>query len=88
MLTDCCQERRNLRPSITSCHFRWQTDDKDKRKRDSEVSPKEQKSFTVAHRKFKDYNEDTLLCQLMPYLVNRDRKVPQSLVDRADNRRR
>ena len=55
-----------------------------KRKRDSEVSSKEQKSFTVAHRKFKDFNEDTLLYQLMPFLVNRERTVPQSLVDRAN----
>ncbi|KAI4256452.1 MAG: hypothetical protein L6R42_006211 [Xanthoria sp. 1 TBL-2021] len=55
-----------------------------KRKRDSEVSPKKQKSFTVAYRKFKDYNEDILLYPLIPYLVNRNRKAPQNLVDRAD----
>ncbi|KAL8644430.1 MAG: hypothetical protein Q9210_007258, partial [Variospora velana] len=64
--------------------FEKQARDILKRKRDSEISPKEQESFTVAHRKFKDFNEDTLLCQLMPYLVNRDRKVPQNLVKRAD----
>ncbi len=55
-----------------------------KRKRDSEVSPKEQKSFMVAHRKFKDFNKDTVMYQLMPFLVNRDRKVSQSLVYRAN----
>ncbi|KAL9012215.1 MAG: hypothetical protein Q9173_003009 [Seirophora scorigena] len=55
-----------------------------KRKRDSEVSAKEQTSFTVAHRTFKDFNEDTLLNQLLPFLTNRNRLVPQSLVDRAD----
>lgn len=63
--------------------FAKQVTDILKRNRDSEVSAKEQKSFTVAHRKFKDFNEDTLLGQLMPFLVNRERKVPQNLVDRA-----
>ncbi|KAL8942709.1 MAG: hypothetical protein Q9216_001513 [Gyalolechia sp. 2 TL-2023] len=63
--------------------FEKQVTDILKRKRDSDVSSKEQKSFTVAHRKFKGLNEDTFLCQLMPFLANRERLVPQSLVDRA-----
>ncbi|KAI4096015.1 MAG: hypothetical protein LQ344_001249 [Seirophora lacunosa] len=64
--------------------FKKQVTDILKRKRDSEVSAREQASFTVAHRTFKDFNEDTLLNQLLPFLTNRDRLVPQSLVDRAD----
>ncbi|KAL8895059.1 MAG: hypothetical protein Q9207_008313 [Kuettlingeria erythrocarpa] len=64
--------------------FETQVRDILKRKQDSEVSSKEQKSFMVAHRKFKDFNEDTVLYQLMPFLVKRDRTVPQNLVDRAN----
>ncbi|KAL8704613.1 MAG: hypothetical protein Q9201_002233 [Fulgogasparrea decipioides] len=48
------------------------------RKRESDVTAQEFKEFRVAWHTYKDFNEDTVLNELLPYLIKSERSLPAS----------
>ncbi|KAL9023573.1 MAG: hypothetical protein Q9196_007119, partial [Gyalolechia fulgens] len=49
------------------------------KKRHSDVSALEQEQFVTTHEAYQDLNEDTLLNELMPFLIKHTRTVSKSV---------